>query len=247
MGLVQAAKEGQLDSLRLFISGAEKASAEVFKKVKLRTKAQLFEGYGLTECSPAVTSNRFGLPPKGVGYPLDRVELCFIHPESLELLAPGVDGEICVHGPNVFNGYLPPSRSPFIEIQGKRWFRTGDIGHQEPGGALILSGRLKRFAKIGGEMISLGAIEETLDSKLRLQGKISSELPSFALLVDESDVEKSRLVLFVAMDIAIEQVNDILHNAGFSRLIKISTVQKIDEIPLSSNGKIDYRALKSKI
>jgi long-chain-fatty-acid--[acyl-carrier-protein] ligase len=170
-----------------------------------------------------------------------------IHPESLELLPPGVDGEICVRGPNVFNGYLDNPRSPFLEIHGKKWYRTGDIGHQDLDGILILSGRLKRFTKVGGEMISLGAIEGALLSELHQQGRITSEGPSLALLADERNAGKPQLILFTTVDLNREQANNILQTTGFSRLIKISAVQKIEEIPLMGTGKTDYRTLQSKL
>jgi long-chain-fatty-acid--[acyl-carrier-protein] ligase len=170
-----------------------------------------------------------------------------IHPETLELLPPGVDGEICVRGPNVFNGYLDNPRSPFLEIHGKKWYRTGDIGHQDPDGALILSGRLKRFTKIGGEMISLAAVEAAIFSELHRQGKIVSDGPALALLADEKNPSKPQIVLFTTLDLSREQANDLLQNSGFSRLVKISSVQKIEEIPLMGTGKTDYRTLQSKL
>jgi long-chain-fatty-acid--[acyl-carrier-protein] ligase len=246
-GLFSTAKPEQLQSIRMFVSGAEKASPELFDQVKkLAGRAKLVEGYGITECSPILTMNRPNLPASGVGYPLVDVELCMIHPETLELLPLGVDGEICVHGPNVFNGYLNNSRSPFIEIHGKRWYRTGDIGHQEADGALVLAGRLKRFTKIGGEMISLSAVEETLASELHREGKVTLDAPSVALLADERNPGKIQLVLFTTIDLSREQANDLLQASGFSRLVKISTVQKIEEIPLMGTGKTDYRTLQSK-
>jgi long-chain-fatty-acid--[acyl-carrier-protein] ligase len=247
-GLLSVAKKEQLKTVRMFVSGAEKASPELFERVKnLRADAKLVEGYGITECSPILTMGRPNLPPKGVGYPLADVELCMIHPETLELLPPGVDGEICVRGPNVFNGYLDNPRSPFLEIHGKKWYRTGDIGHQDPDGALILSGRLKRFTKIGGEMISLAAVEAAIFSELHRQGKIVSDGPALALLADEKNPSKPQIVLFTTLDLSREQANDLLQNSGFSRLVKISSVQKIEEIPLMGTGKTDYRTLQSKL
>ncbi len=246
-GLFSTAKSGQLMSVRLFVSGAEKAPPELFERVKkLGSGAKLIEGYGITECSPILTINRPNMPPKGVGNPLADVEMCMIHLETLELLPPGQDGEICVRGPNVFNGYLDNPRSPFIEIHGKKWYRTGDIGHQETDGTLILSGRLKRFTKIGGEMISLGAIEAAIASELHRQGKVSEDAPTFALLADERNPGKPQLVLFTTFDLSREEANDLLQTSGFSRLVKISSVQKIEEIPLMGTGKTDYRTLQSK-
>ncbi|MDE3045309.1 MAG: AMP-binding protein [Verrucomicrobiota bacterium] len=245
-GLFQAAKPNQLQSIRLFVTGAEKAPQELYEKAKaLVPTAKMIEGYGITECSPILTLNRLNLPPKGVGQPLPDVEMCTVHPETHELLPPGSEGEICVRGPNVFNGYLGNPRSPFLEMHGKKWYLTGDLGRLDPDGNLILSGRLKRFTKIGGEMISLSAVEEAIASELKQRGVISAEFPSLAICADERVVGKTQLVLFATIDLQREEVNELLKNAGFSRLIKVSAVQKVDVIPLMGTGKTDYRKLQA--
>lgn len=244
-GLFIAAEPHQLKTVKMFVSGAEKAPRELHTKVeKLKTGAQLIEGYGITECAPVLTINRPSIPSKGVGRVLPDVDVITIHPESLELLPKGAEGEICVRGPNVFNGYLGRPRSPFIEIEGLRWYRTGDIGHVEKDGSLILSGRLKRFTKVGGEMISLGAVEEALIKGLHAK---SDDGPSIAICADEKSSDKAQLVLFTTIKVEREAANKILIHAGFSRLIKISLVRHIHEIPLMGAGKTDYRKLQEMI
>lgn len=244
-GLFNSAKAEQLKTIRWFISGAEKAPPELFERVKqFGSGAQLIEGYGITECSPVLTLTRMNLPPKGVGQPIPGIEICTIHLETEELLAEGSEGEICVRGPNVFEGYLGNPRDPFIHIQGKKWYRTGDIGYLDEEGNLIISGRIKRFTKIGGEMISLGAVEETLVQSLIAEGKISADIPSIAVIADEKTEGQVQLILFSKVPIQREKVNAILQSKGFSRLVKIGVVKKIDEIPLMGTGKIDYRRLQ---
>ncbi len=242
-GLFYAAKPEDLKSIRYFVSGAEKAPAELFDRVA-QTGAKLLEGYGITECSPILTLNRPNMPPKGVGRLAPDIELITIHPETLAQLPEGIDGEICVRGPNIFSGYLENPRTPFIEIDGKRWYRTGDLGHLEPDGSLILSGRLKRFTKIGGEMISLGGVEEVIVKHLINIKRISPDVPSVALIADEKEEGKPRLILFAAMDLGKDEANQILQEAGFSNLIKIAEVRKIEEIPIMGTGKTDYRTLQ---
>jgi long-chain-fatty-acid--[acyl-carrier-protein] ligase len=103
--LFRAAKPSQLDSVRLFIVGAEKASQELFDYVaKLGAGKSLIEGYGITECSPVVTINRPEDPRSGVGKPLQGIELCTIDPATEAELPYGQEGEICICGPNVFSG-----------------------------------------------------------------------------------------------------------------------------------------------
>lgn len=246
-GLLQTAKPEQLRSIRLFVAGAEKTPPEFYERVKeLGSGASLIEGYGITECSPVLTLNRPHLGTKGVGHPLPDVEMIMIHPETLKPLSPGEEGEICVRGPNVFRGYLGNAKSPFITIHGKQWYRTGDLGRLEDG-CLVLSGRLKRFTKIGGEMVSLGAVEETISSELIKRGKISADAPSAALIVDERETGNPKLVLFTLGDVGQEEVNEILQSSGFSRLIKIAQVRKIEDLPLLGTGKTNYRRLQEMI
>ena len=173
------------------------------------------------------------------------LDLCTIHLENSTPLPPGSEGEICVCGPNVFKGYLGNQKSPFVEIDGKLWYRTGDIGYVDADGILILSGRLKRFIKVGGEMISLAAVEEVLTQDLLKSGKISADVPSLAICADERIAEKPRLILFATIPIGEEEANNILKEQGFSRLVKISKVVAIEEMPLMGTGKTNYRQLQS--
>lgn len=245
-GLFSAEKGDDLKSIRMFVTGAEKASPELVARATKRG-AVFIEGYGITECSPILTMTREGLPLKGVGQPLPGIDVCAIHPETGALLPHGSTGELCFRGPNVFSGYLGNPRNPFIEIEGKQWYRSGDIGMVDSDGFLILTGRLKRFTKIGGEMISLGAVEEVLIKELLQEGKIKSDLPSLAILADERNPEKSQLVLFSTAAIDRDHCNEILNRSGFSRLIKISAVYPIEEIPMMGTGKTDYRTLQAQI
>lgn len=240
-GLLQAAKPEQLKTLRYLITGAEKTPKELYDRVEnLRTGAKIIEGYGITECSPILTLCRPNLPSVGVGRPLPGVELLTVHPETLQVQEKGKEGEICVRGPNVFSGYLGERKSPFIEIDGEPWYRTGDLGYFDENGNLILSGRLKRFTKIGGEMISLGAVEETLASVFE-EGKEKEH--SIAVCAREEEGKQPQLVLFTTADLEKDAANDALRQSGMSRIIKISEVREVKEIPLLGTGKVDYRSL----
>lgn len=247
-GVFQTAKKEQMATMRYFVSGAEKTPPEFYEQVKaLAPAARILEGYGITECSPVLAISRPNLPPRGVGHPLPNVEVCIIHPTTLAEISSLSEGEICVRGPNIFSGYLGSPRAAFIEIRGKRWYRTGDIGHIDADGYLIISGRLKRFIKIGGEMISLGAIEDVVYSELLRQQRISAELPSIAVCSEEKESGKPQIILFATIAIEADEVNDILLKAGFSRLVKVASVRKVPEIPLLGIGKTDYRSLETLI
>lgn len=244
--LFRAAKPEQLSSIRLFAAGAEKASQDLFDYVEnLGPGHEMIEGYGITECSPIVTMNDLHKPRRGVGHPLSGVELCVIDTTTLQPLPIGEEGEICIAGPNVFKGYLENRPPPFINLQGKQWYRSGDRGRLDTEGNLHLSGRLKRFVKMGGEMVSLGGLEEEL---LRLAGErkwgeSKSEGPPLAVAVREKESEKPLLVLFATFAIDKEAVNGALKEGGFGKLVKIGEVRQIDQIPLTGTGKTNYRLL----
>lgn len=245
-GMLSSAKSDQLKLLRLCVTGAEKAPPELFKMMeKLGKKDSLLEGYGITECSPILTMNRIGKPPKGVGQAIEGVELLIVHPETFEILPVGKEGHILARGPNIFSGYLNPGLvSPFMKINGKEWYKTGDLGILDENGCLTISGRLKRFIKVGAEMVSLGAIEDTLlKIALEKNWKVQNDGPNLAISAKEIVGEKPKIFLFTLFDVSVDEVNRLLKESGFSNIVKISSVTKLTEIPLMGSGKINYRKL----
>jgi len=245
-GMLGNATNDQLKTLRLCVTGAEKAPPELFQMMnKLGKKDCLLEGYGITECSPILTMNHVGKPLKGVGEPIEGVELLIVHPETNEILPKGAEGHILARGPNVFSGYLNPGITPpFISILGKEWYKTGDIGFLDENNCLTISGRLKRFIKVGAEMVSLAAIEDTLlKIAVEKNWKVENEGPNLAISAKEILGEKPKIFLFTRFDVSVEEVNKYLKESGFSNIVKISSVTKLSEIPLMGSGKINYRGL----
>ena len=161
-GVFNGSTSGQLDSLEHFVCGAEKLPETLCKRVNQLPSAVILEGYGITECSPVITINRADEPSAGVGKPLPGVKIKIVDLDSYEELPFGERGLILVNGPSVFGQYLGVDKNPFIEIEGTRWYDTGDLGYLNGEGSLFLAGRLKRFVKIAGEMISLPALESAL-------------------------------------------------------------------------------------
>lgn len=245
-GIIKAARENQLNSVRIFVAGAEKAPDDLFRAVdNLKTNAKLLEGYGITECSPVVSITRPSEPAEGVGRPLDSVEVCVMDLETRKILELGARGLFLVRGDSVFNGYYgknPPN--PFVEIDGKSWYNTGDLGFINENGALIIVGRLKRFIKIAGEMISLPAIEDALKIKLPAdeEGK-----PKIAIDAREEAGKRPEIILFTTENISVEEANGILRQSGIGNLSRIGKVEILEEIPLLGTGKIDYQTLKKYI
>lgn len=248
--LFQVAKKEDLQSLHLFVTGAEKAPQELFDYVeKLGAGKKMIEGYGISECSPIVTIDRPEEPHRGVGKPIPGVELCVINPESNELLPLGQEGEICIHGPNVFSGYLGYAASPFIMLQEKNWYRSGDRGYLEANGTLNITGRLKRFVKIGGEMVGLGGLEEELLRHAKERNWIPADQkgPSLAVTAVGRESDKPQIVVITTFDISKDDLNDLIKDSGWGRIVKISQTFKIKEIPLTGTGKTNYRVLDEMI
>ena len=234
-----------LKHVQMVISGAEnmpQAIAEEFRR-KTGGKAMILEGYGITECSPILTINPQALQKeKSVGQFIPGVEHLIASIETNTPLPQGKEGMILVTGANIFKGYSDPSiASPFVQVNGKSYYKTGDLGYVDEDGYLFITGRLKRFIKIAGEMISLPAIESALLKKF-------GQAETVALAVEGSDkIEPPQIGLFAIADISIAEANACLKEAGFSSLVKIHRFIKVDAIPLLGTGKVDYKVLKAQI
>jgi long-chain-fatty-acid--[acyl-carrier-protein] ligase len=235
------AAPGQLHSLRLVVVGAEKLQDSLKQLFsECCPQAVLLEGYGITECSPVVTLQKSVLT-QGVGVPLKGVELLIVDPVSLCPLPQGSVGEILISGQNVFKGYLGIKKDPFVEIDCKKWYRSGDRGSLSAQHELILEGRFKRFIKISAEMISLGAIEEALeDYRQAPQG-----LAQFAVVADKTS--EKMILLTTHTDLDLDELNHYLREKGCPKVAKISKIIVSKLIPQLATGKIDYRKLEHEL
>ena len=135
--------------------------------------------------------------------------------------------------------------NPFIEIDGEKWYRSGDLGTLDSQGALLYSGRMKRFVKIGAEMVSLTALEEELSKHAKKKGWIpqDEETPQLAVGVFEKESGKPLLVLFATFAASPQEVNSALRDLGFGRIVKIQGVKQVAEIPMTGTGKIHFRRI----
>lgn len=246
--MLKAARPEQLRTMRLCITGAEKLPPELVQGVIQIGKGEtLLEGYGITECAPILTFTLQGKSRKGVGHPLPGVELLIVDLVEHKPVPNGTQGLILARGPNVFTKYLNPGlSSPFITVNGQQWYVTGDLGYLDEEGSLILSGRLKRFIKVGGEMVSLASIEEALNHFALNKGWITAkeEAPSLAICAKELPGEKPKISLFCTFGTSLDDVNKALKDAGFSNLVKVANITQIKEMPLMGTGKINYRKLE---
>ena len=207
-GIFKSAHPDQLTTLRLCFTGAEKAPADLFQAVNVLGHCRLLEGYGITECSPVISVNMTGDTAKGVGRPLSNVKICVVQLETHQPLAPGQQGLVLTKGPHVFNGYLNKGiSSPFLIVNGEKWYSTGDLGYLDGEGNLILSGRLKRFIKVGGEMVSLAGIEDALQKTIGQKVAVAEEGATLAVCAKEEAGEKTKIFVFTSFPTSIEEVN----------------------------------------
>ncbi len=231
-----------LKTVKTFVAGAEKSPDSLFEKIKtMGDDVRLYEGYGITECSPVLTINYPGDEPEGVGKPLEGVEVLIVDPETNKVISQRDRGLILARGNSIFGGYLKIDKNPFVKVQDKDWYNTGDLGYLTENGSLILAGRMKRFVKIAGEMISLPAIESSLITKY----PPNEDGPVVAIHADEKPGERPVLYLFSSLELDKKEINEYLKSQGFSNISKIGQIVKLDNIPLLGTGKTDYQTLKS--
>ncbi|WP_051309918.1 MFS transporter [Desulfogranum japonicum] len=241
-GILGACKDNQLHSVQRIFTGAEKCPEQVLEQLRMHNPdAILCEGYGITECSPLVSLNTPAAHQWGtIGQVLPSVEYVLVNDALTACVPQESKGILLVRGPSIFSGYLnSEAKSPFCHFAGKNWYNTGDYVQENEQGYLRFCGRKKRFVKIGGEMISLPAIEETL---LAVQ-RGSSDTPSLAVETAEED-GRPELVLFTTTPLSREMANKRLREAGLSGLHNIRRVVQLEQIPLLGTGKTDYQQLR---
>jgi len=240
--MLALARPEDLRTLRLIITGAEKCPDALFDKaLHMVPQLKILEGYGITECSPIVSGNRPDRIKRGtVGTPMDQLDVCVVDPDTHQPLPPNTTGMLLVHGPSVFHGYLNyDGPAPFLELDGRRWYVTGDLVQLDEERYIYFRGRLKRFLKAGGEMISLPALEEPFNQLY----PPTEQGPQVA--VEGVETRDGRLiVLFAVPEITLRQANAALTQAGFRGVMRIDEVMRVDNIPVLGTGKTDYKVLR---
>lgn len=232
----------ELTSLTQIVVGAEACPASLFELAsQIVPGAVLLEAYGVTECSPGIAANTRKANRRGtIGRPVPEVEIQVVDLETNEPLPAGRMGMLLVAGANVFPGYLGEEDSPFVEREGKRWYRTGDLVELDSDGFIHFRGRLKRFLKAAGEMISLPALEEPLSARF----PPDENGPHVAVEGVDQD-GKRQIVLFTTEPVTLGQANELLLNAGLRGIMRLDEVRQLPQIPVLGNGKADYKQLRA--
>ena len=244
-GMLNTTSTDEIQSLRYAVLGAERCPQDLANLLEKKCpKAKILEGYGITECSPVIAINPINHPKLGsVGRVISPLSITIRSLDDIDTtMPPNEQGMIYVRGESIFRGYVDSSiASPFRLIDGQEWYSTGDLGYLDADGYLFITGRMKRFVKIAGEMISLPFIEAIL-----LERYGSEDIITFAVEARAHEGE-TWIVLFSTIDIHVEEVNDLLRSKGTSNLIKIHEVRIIETIPVLGTGKVNYRVLKELI
>jgi long-chain-fatty-acid--[acyl-carrier-protein] ligase len=243
--IVDRAKPGDLDSLRLIVVGAEQCPASLHERCRqMAPAAVLLEGYGITECSPVVAVNRpTANRPGTVGQALPGLDTVVVDVDTEAELPGGQRGMLWVSGPTVFPGYIGyDGPSPFRERRGKRWYVTGDLATIDADGYIRLAGRLKRFLKAGGEMISLPALEEPFTRRY----PPTEQGPRVAVEGVETDAGR-RIALWTTEHLSVTEANALLQQEGFRGVMRLDEVRLVEQLPLLGTGKVDYKALRAEL
>jgi acyl-[acyl-carrier-protein]-phospholipid O-acyltransferase/long-chain-fatty-acid--[acyl-carrier-protein] ligase len=224
-------------SLRYMFAGAEKLQDATASTWAQKFGVRVLEGYGATECSPCISGNTPLRPKHGTaGMFLPGIEYRL---EPVEGVAEG--GRLFVRGPNVMRGYLnPEANATFQKLGG--WYDTGDIAKVDDDGFVHILGRLKRFAKISGEMVSLTAVEEALAGAFPQYG-----LRFQVAVVSKPDVDKGEILIAVANDsrLQMDEIRAVIRAKGLPNLCVPRELKFIREIPKLGTGKVNHRELQA--
>ncbi|TQR41925.1 acyl-[ACP]--phospholipid O-acyltransferase [Campylobacter sp. MIT 12-8780] len=242
------------ENLRIVVSGAEKLKSEVRTAFEMKFKKNIYEGYGATETTPVASVN---LPNKfdpeywvlhraskegSVGMPLPGTAIRIVDPNTLQSLKANEDGLILVGGHQVMVGYLNDKAKTdevVLELDGIRWYKTGDKGHLDEDGFLYIVDRYSRFAKIGGEMISLGALEEELAKIIT-----NEEIRFVAVALEDEKKGESVVLLLECKQDELEGISEQIKNSNLPAIFKPSKILRVEKIPLLGSGKVDLKGAK---
>lgn len=233
-GYARMAKDEDFSSVRMVVAGAEPVKIETVKTWKDRFNTDILEGFGMTEASPVLAVNTMEeRKPGTVGKLLPGIQARL---EKVEGIHDG--GKLLIKGPNLMLGYMMPDKPGVLQPLENEWHDTGDVVEIDDEGFVAIKGRVKRFAKIAGEMVSLTLIESIINPLAPDDDHAVVSLP------DRKKGEKIILVT-TAVDLDRNSVREAIKKNGYSELLAPSAIEVVNEIPLLGSGKIDYTRTKA--
>jgi acyl-[acyl-carrier-protein]-phospholipid O-acyltransferase/long-chain-fatty-acid--[acyl-carrier-protein] ligase len=236
-GYLQKSQPGDFVSVRYLVAGADKMPTQLREEYIKMHNIEVLEGYGTTETSPIIAVNSpQNLRRGSVGKPLPGAKVKITGLETGEELPRGEEGKILVKGDLVMKGYLGNIEETYYRIR-DGWYDTGDMGVLDEDGFLFHRGRLNRFVKIGGEMVSLVRVEEAINSLLPEE--------TICCVVDIPDPIKGAEIVAV---VTTKQVDHKDIKKKLAAVLPSIAIPKkfhiIDEFPMSSSGKVNFRAVE---
>ncbi len=234
-GYLKKSEPGDFASCRVMLTGADKTPDALREDFLKKHGIVLLEGYGCTETSPVISTNtHVANKPGSVGRPLPNVKVRIEHYETGEECPSGEIGKILVKGDNVMKGYFDDFEATSLSIR-HGWYDTGDMGYVDTEGYIWHVGRLKRFVKIGGEMVSLISVENVLERCIPHDVECS--------VVEVPDPLKGAKIVAVTTQPVnekevLKKMSEQLPNIALPKQFVV-----MNELPRMGSGKIDFRKL----
>ena len=234
------AEQYDLSSVRLAISGAAPLATETLEAFQSVFAVTIYEGYGLTETAPTLTSNRMtgAARPGSVGRALPDVEIRLITPQGNDVEI-GDPGEVVVRGPNVFQGYWKREKETAAAFIGD-WFRTGDVGVLDEDGYLYLVDRKRDLIIVSGFNVFPAEVELALNHNAKVQESAVVGVPH--------PYTGEAIKAYVVLEPGVSATEVELIADAHTRLARFKcpeTIEIVDELPHLLTGKVLRRALRT--
>ncbi len=234
-GYAKYAHPYDFHTIRLVFAGAEKLTDEIRYLYAEQFGVRLCEGYGATETAPVISTNtpiQYKAGTTGTFLPCIQHQL-----KHVEGIKEG--GRLFVKGPNIMKGYyFHENPGKLVPIGNDGWYDTGDIVDVDPEGFIKILGRAKRFAKIGGEMVSL-TLSETLVNKIWPDN-------THAVIAIEDNKKGEQLLLITDHEGAKrDAIVKAFKEKGYSDMLIPKQIKVVDEVPVLTSGKLDYVSINN--
>ncbi|HEX5657188.1 MAG TPA: long-chain fatty acid--CoA ligase [Polyangiales bacterium] len=234
-----------LSSLRSMGGGGAAMPEAIAKKLEQLCNLTYVEGYGLSETAAATHINPQQNPKKQcLGIPIFGVDSRVVDPETLQELPPGEVGEIISHGPQVFEGYWnrpDANAASFVQLDGKRFFRTGDLGRTDEDGYFFLVDRIKRMINAAGFKVWPAEVEAQLYAHPGIKE---------AAVIAQRDARRGETVKAIVVrepSSSLGEAELIDWARGQMAAYKVPrSIEFVDELPKTASGKILWRALQER-
>jgi acyl-[acyl-carrier-protein]-phospholipid O-acyltransferase/long-chain-fatty-acid--[acyl-carrier-protein] ligase len=233
----RAGQQGDLNSLRLAVCGAERLRDETRALLRNKYAIELLEGYGVTETAPVVAANQIGANRAGtVGRLMQGMEARLEPVEGI----PNA-GRLYVRGPNVMLGYIKASEPGVIHPPKDGWHDTGDVVSIDDEGFIAIKGRMKRFAKIGGETVSLAVVESCASA-------LWPDYSHAAIAMHDTGRKGEQIILVTTCpDAKRTDLVGWVHNHGVQELAVPKRIITVESIPVLGTGKTDYVRVQKQV